>query len=95
MKKLSLIFLLLFCTGCIAVWGKPYNVALANSRSVIIEYDRLVINLPAMLQAAQEECNKHGKDAVLDSVAGGNLGIRVNTYRCETRKADSVIDVQN
>ena len=82
------------CSGCVAVWGKSYNVAMANSRSVAIEYDRMVANMPAMLQAAQFECDKHKKDAVLDSVSGGNIGIRVNTYRCETRKADKVIDVQ-
>ncbi len=77
-----------------AVWGKSYNVAMSNSRSVVIEYDRAVVSLPAMLQAAQTECDKYGKDAVLDNVAGGNIGIRVNTYRCETRIADKVIDVQ-
>ena len=81
-------------SGCVAAWGSSYNVAMSNSRSVVIEYDRVVANLPAMLNAAQTECNKYGKDAVLDSVSGGNLGIRVNTYRCETRTADTVIDVQ-
>ena len=77
------------------VWGKSYNVALANSRSVVVEYDPAVINLPAMLGAAQAECDKFGKDAVLDSTSRGNLGILVNTYRCEVRSADKVIDVQN
>jgi len=81
-------------SGCVAAWGSSYNVAMSNSRSVVIEYDRVIANMPAMLNAAQAECNKYGKDAVLDSVAGGNLGIRVNTYRCETRTADTVIDVQ-
>ena len=63
-------------TGCVAKWGKSYNVAMANSRSVVIEYDPLVVNLPAMLQAAQAECAKYGKDAVLDSRDSGNLGIK-------------------
>ncbi len=81
-------------SGCVAAWGSSYNIAMSNSRSVVIEYDRVIANMPAMLNAAQAECNKYGKDAVLDSVAGGNLGIRVNTYRCETRTADTVIDVQ-
>jgi len=82
-------------SGCVAVWGQSYNVALANSRSVVIEYDPAVINLPSMLQAAQTECDKFGKDAVLDGTSSGNLGILVNTFRCETRNADKVIDVQN
>lgn len=86
-----------FClamTSCVAVWGKSYNVALQNSRSVVIEYDPALINMPAMLGAAQGACDRYGKDAVLDSVTTGNLGIKVNTYRCESRKPDKVIDVQ-
>jgi hypothetical protein len=99
MKNRTLAFLSIFpltftLSSCIAVWGKSYNVAMANSRSVVIEYDRMVVNFPAMLQAAQQECDKYKKDAVLDSMGSSNMGIRVNTYRCETRKADQVIDVQ-
>lgn len=86
---------LLILSGCVAVWGKSYNVALANSRSVVVEYDPAVVNLPAMLRAAQMECDKFGKDAILDSTSRGNLGILVNTYRCETRTADQVLDIQN
>jgi len=85
----------LLLSGCVAKWGKSYNVAMANSRSVVVEYDPLVVNLPAMLQAAQAECSKYGKDAVLDSRGTGNMGIKVNTYRCEVRNAHRVIDVQN
>lgn len=94
-KNIFLIVPILALSACVAVWGKSYNIAMSNSRSVVIEYDPVVVNLPAMLKAAQSECNKYGKDAVLDSVSQGNLKIKVNTYRCETRTADKVIDVQN
>ncbi|MCB9982275.1 MAG: hypothetical protein H6861_01185 [Rhodospirillales bacterium] len=94
MKSIIPLSFLLLVTGCVAVWGQSYNVAMSNSRSVVIEYDPVVINMPAMLQAAQAECDKYGKDAVLDNVSEGNLSIKVNTYRCETRTADKVIDVQ-
>ena len=94
MKTPILILSTIALSGCVAVWGSSYNIAMSNSRSVVIEYDRVIANMPAMLNAAQAECNKYGKDAVLDNVSGGNLGIRVNTYRCETREADTVIDVQ-
>ena len=90
--SIGIVFLL---SGCVVKWGKSYNVAMANSRSVVVEYDPLVVNLPAMLQAAQTECSKYGKDAVLDSRDTGNYGIKVNTYRCEVRTAHRVIDVQN
>lgn len=81
-------------SGCVAVWGKSYNVALSNSRSVVIEYDPAVVNLPALLSEAQGNCDKFGKDAVFHSETTGNLGIKVNTYRCEMRTADKVFDVQ-
>lgn len=87
--------MVLLLGGCVAAWGSSYNVAMANSRSVVVEYDPLVVNLPALMNAAQSECSKYGKDAVLDSVSSSNFGIKVNTYRCETRTADKVIDVQN
>ena len=94
MKNTLILALSLILTGCVSVWGKSYNVAMANSRSVVIEYDPAVINLPAMLGDAQAACDKYGKDAVLLNVSNGNLGIKVNTYRCETRVADKVIDNQ-
>jgi hypothetical protein len=94
-KKALIIILLMPVCGCIALWGKSYNVALSNSRSVVIEYDPVVANLPAMLKTAQQACSKYGKDAVLNNVSSSNLGIKVNNYRCEQRVADKVIDVQN
>ena len=84
----------LILSGCAVKWGASYNVALQNSRSVVIEYDPTFINVPAMLNAAQQACSAYGKDAVLESTSPGLLGIVVNTYRCETRTADTVIDVQ-
>ncbi len=94
-RKIVIIICIFLVTGCVAVWGKSYNVALSNSRSVVIEYDPAVINLPSMLKAAQDECSKFGKAAVLDSTSRGNLGILVNTYRCESSTPNIVIDVQN
>jgi hypothetical protein len=82
-------------SGCVAAWGNSYNIALANSRSVVVEYDPAVVNLPAMLTAAQAECEKFEKDAVLDGTSKGNLGIKVNTYRCESRTPGKVIDIQS
>lgn len=84
----------LLLPGCVAVWGNSYNVAMANSRSVVIEYDPLLVNMSNVMNAAQTECSKFGKDAVLDSQTEGNTGVQVNTYRCEARTADKIIDVQ-
>lgn len=93
-KFLSLGLCVLLLGGCVAVWGNSYNVAMANSRSVVIEYDPLLVNMSSVMNAAQTECSKFGKDAVLDSQTEGNTGVQVNTYRCEVRVADKIIDVQ-
>lgn len=84
MRALMLLPLLL-CGGCVAVWSGSYNVAASNSNSVTIEYDPVVVSMPAVLKAAQAECEKFGRDAVLANTSRGNLGIVVNTYRCENR----------
>lgn len=95
MQKFMVIALCaLMLSGCVAVWGNSYNVAMANSRSVVIEYDPLFVNMTSVMNAAQTECSKFGKDAVLDSQTEGNTDVQVNTYRCEHRIADKVIDVQ-
>jgi len=72
--------------GCVAAWGDSYNVALVNSRSIVIEYDPAVVNLPKLLGVAQAHCDNYGDDALLDSVSSGNLGIKVNTYLCVDRQ---------
>ena len=72
-------------SGCVAVWGASYNVALANSRSIVIEYDRSVVRVPQILMVAQQHCEKYGADALLSSVTSGNIGIVVNTYACVER----------
>ena len=90
------ILTLLTLAGCAAVWGDSYNVAMANSRVVVIEYDPFLatFNRPSLLAAAQQECSEYHKDAVLDRQESASMGIAVNHYRCETIKADQVIDVQ-
>ena len=75
----------LLCTGCVAAWGGSYHVAAANSNAVTVEFDPAVVNLPSVLRAAQSECEKFNRDAVLNSTSSGNLGIVVNTYRCEPK----------
>lgn len=77
--------IVLICSGCVAVWGDSYNVASSNSNSVTIEYDPVVVSIPRMLSAAQSECDKYNRDAVLLNTSSGNKGISVNTYRCESR----------
>ena len=69
-------------SGCVAAWGGPYNVALANESGITIEFDPAIINIPRISAVAQEHCAKVGKNALLDNQGDGNLGIRVNTYRC-------------
>lgn len=81
--KLTVVGIALTPAGCVATWGKSYNVALRNERSIVIEYDPALVNLPTVLKVAQDHCGQYGRSAVLDSQTSGNLAIDVNTYRCE------------
>lgn len=74
-------------SGCVAAWGDSYNVALRNSRSIVIGYDPAVINLPRLLAVAQEHCDQYDDDALLDSTSSSNIGIKVNTYICVDRQS--------
>lgn len=85
MRVVLLAAVSLTLAGCVAKWGRSFNVALANSNTVVVEYDPVVVDMPALLRAAQAECEKFGKDAVSDYSGRGNLGIVVAYFRCEKR----------
>jgi hypothetical protein len=85
MKLMLSVAITLTCSGCVAVWGDSYNVAASNSNSVTIEYDPAIVSMTKLLLAAQNECDKYDRDAVLINSTSGNIGILVNTYRCESR----------
>lgn len=72
--------------GCVAAWGKAYNVEFANSSSITIAYDRMFTNMGQLQHVAQEHCDKYGKDAVPQAaIGGGGGGIPTVSYRCINR----------
>ena len=50
--------------GCVAVWGKSYNVILKNSEGMMIEYDPGITGPTAIARIAQEEATKYGRVVV-------------------------------
>ncbi len=85
MRHFICALLLLGTSACVAAWGGAYNVALENSRSIVIEYDPAIINIPQILSVAQTHCDKFKRDALLSNTSKGNIGIIVNTYECVSR----------
>lgn len=81
-------FAVLICVplaGCVAVWGNDYKVSFANSSAVTIEYDPASFPTARVNRAAQAECDKYQKDAVLDRTTPAFMGILTASYRCQPR----------
>ena len=105
MRVACLVITLSVLIGCAEPFDVPYGVTMSNSRAVVITLSRRTQNYDCppctgsypvfsiMVARAQQECDYYGKDAVLNREEVAYSYTRYH-YRCETRKADQVIDVQ-
>lgn len=86
MKKLTLLTLVsssLMLSGCIAVWGKSYNIDFADKDVVQVNYDASVINYPHMLGEIASHCALYDKGYENDSTITNGWGITMAVYRCK------------
>jgi len=84
-KKALACTTLLSLGGCVAVWGKTYNVEFSNSSSVTIQYSTSFTDSGYVQAVAQASCSQYGKDAVPGSWNDSGIGLRTQTYLCVTR----------
>lgn len=86
LKLLMALLGLLTLSGCVAVWGKSYNVATANEQFIQINYDSSVdVNYVEIFAIAKEHCGKFDKDFVNDSTVTNGWGITYAIYKCIDR----------
>ena len=83
MRNLTILLLTLSLTGCIAVWGKSYNVDAATPDYIQVNYDDSVINYPLMLQEVRSHCARYDKVARNDTTIRNYWGITMSIYLCE------------
>ncbi len=108
MRVAFIIITLSVLMGCTLYHNNvPWGVTMSNSRAVVLtldinpSYANVLINRftaralyrSIMLPRAQQECDHYGKDAVLIREERSYSYSRYH-YRCETRQADPVVDVQ-
>jgi len=69
-------------SGCVAVWGRAYNIESETSESVTIKYDRNFTTLKDVNKVAQANCAEIGKKAVERHATTSIWQITTVTYGC-------------
>jgi hypothetical protein len=73
----------LACSGCVALWQDDHKVEASTGLAVTIEYDPLLLASDHVNSAAQSECGKFQRVAVLDHVRKGLTWTKIADFRCE------------
>ncbi len=63
-KPLVVVLAAILLSGCVAVWGRSYEIESETSEAVTIKYDRNFTDLQEVKKVAQANCAEIGKDAV-------------------------------
>jgi hypothetical protein len=73
----------LACTGCIAIWQSDHKIEASTGEAVIIDYDPILLTSDRVSNAAQAECGRFQRVAVLDHIRSGRTWTKIAKYRCE------------
>jgi hypothetical protein len=73
----------LACSGCVALWQDDHKIEASTGLAVTIEYDPLLLTSDRVASAAQSECGKSERVAVLDHVRKGLTWTKIADFRCE------------
>jgi hypothetical protein len=73
----------LACSGCVALWQDDHKIEASTGLAVTIEYDPLLLASDRVASAAQSECGKSERVAVLDHVRKGLTWTKIADFRCE------------
>jgi len=72
--------------GCVAVWGRAYNIESANSDSVVIKYDGHFTSPGAVQNVAQARCAQRGRNAVSQGESTSIWGLTTVSFTCTERR---------
>jgi hypothetical protein len=72
--------------GCIAVWGRAYEIQSESPDSVVLEYDSTFIDKADILAVARGSCEKRNRDAVIQSEETSIWNITTVSVGCAERK---------
>jgi len=86
LKSMLLILTTLALSGCVAVWGRAYEVEFQSADAVILKYDGPYIERIDVVKVGQESCAKYGKDAAVKSEETSMWNITTISFDCAARK---------
>lgn len=81
-KLAAIVAMAVALSGCVAVWGRPYEVETQTSESVTLKYDRNFASLGDVEKVAQANCAELGKSAVKKNETTSIWRISTVTFDC-------------
>lgn len=72
-------------SGCVAVWGRAYDVSFRSPDSVLIDYDRHFGSLDEITNVAQNICAEYSKNAAFQRESTNMWGITSASFACKAR----------
>lgn len=85
MLKTACLFLIAVAfSGCVAVWGRAYEIELETSELVTIKYDGHFTSSGDVQNVAQASCARYGKDAASQGELTSFWGLTTVPFVCVT-----------
>lgn len=72
--------------GCVAVWGRAYDVEAADAKAVDIKYDAHFTSADNIKRVAQSSCDEYDKVAVAQQESTSVWGITTARFACVMRQ---------
>jgi hypothetical protein len=82
----SVVFAAIALAGCVAVWGRAYDIDAADSGAVAIKYDAHFTSAGNVLQVAQASCERYDKVAISREESTSLWGITTARFDCIGRQ---------
>lgn len=71
------------CAGCVAIWQSDHRVTSSSEWAVSVDYDPLLTGPDNIARAADTECSKFQRRAILEQVRQGRTWTKIAHFRCE------------
>ncbi len=73
-------------TGCVAVWGRAYDVDAASPSAVSIKYDAHFTSASNVQKVAQAKCGRYDEVAISRGESTSLWGITTADFACVNRQ---------
>jgi hypothetical protein len=84
-KTIAVILIALALGGCVAVWGRAYEIEAADADAVTIKYDGHFTSSENIQTVAQASCAPYGRSAVPQGETTSFWGLTTANFTCGAR----------